>query len=193
MVPPNSQAAHAHNSHGLDETVHGLLWQLKCQILTFSYWDSITLKYKIFKPAFSQNMIFFWAVTFLRAMHLIVWSLKVPVCAPHTGSCCFYQPCCHSQLFETSLSPGIVQISVGGIIVWGCPVSECCLWFLIPFLILHEDYPWADCVVTRKLRALVWIILQELVILEPKPQLKGLDYNYHSHTLHLLPIWKNVL
>lgn len=84
-------------------------------------------------------------------------------------------------------SPGIVQVSVGGIIVWGCLV------FLIPFLVLHEDYPWTDCVVTRELRPLWWVILQELMILEPTPQLKGLHYNYHSHTLHPLSIWRNVL
>lgn len=125
-------------------------------------------------------------------MHLVVGSFKVSVFAPHTGSCCFYQPCCHCQLLEVSLSPGTLQISVGGIIVWGCLDSECCLWFLIPFLILHEDCPWADCVVTRKLRPLGWIILQELVILEPKPQMKGLWYKYHSHTLHLLSVWRNV-
>lgn len=173
--PCSSQAAYAHSSPGLRETVHGILWQLKCQILTFSYWGSFTLKHSIFKSAFSQNLMFFWAVTFLHAIHLIVQSLELPSVLL-------------TLILPAFISLAVIASSLRHLFPWNCSsISRGHYCLRLPCL------PYSDCVVTRELRPLWWVILQELMILEPTPQLKGLHYNYHSHTLHPLSIWRNVL
>lgn len=70
-------------------------------------------KIKDLQTSLFSKYDFFWAVTFLCAMHWIVWSFKLSVCSPHTHSCCFYQPCCHCQLWDISFPWNCSNISRG--------------------------------------------------------------------------------
>lgn len=124
--------------------------------LTSSYWASFTLKTKVLEPVFSQNLNFYeHLLSSVLPSYLTAWTIRLPVCASHADSCCLYWPC---RLNGILLSPWIVQISVEGIIVCGCLVSQRC----DSLFYSKEACPWKDCVATGELSSLWCVILPEV-------------------------------
>lgn len=197
--PCSSQAAHAHSCLGLDETVHGLLRQLKCQILTFSYWDSFTLKYKIFKPGFKQDLL----QPFLKIQSFL--SSYFPLC--YAFSCWELQGVClcSSHRFLLFLSALLPLPALGGLsFPWNSSNisrGHYCLRLpglgvlpVVPYSIPYSAWRLSLSRLCGDQKTKTTWVDNPTGVSDPRTKApdERLGYKYHSHTLHLLSVWRNV-